>query len=319
MIYITKQKKTKTNLKTTLIDDSASGVFVVETKQEQKVIVVGVGNVGGKIVLSLLAAGVPPNQIVIIDFDTIESHNIANQLNGCMLGIAKVDGLLSTVRHLYGNDVANSITAYQNALGEDDESFPLGAQQDLIQGSILILAIDSPNGMKNIYNNVLLYATPDIVCAANFSKIYRDDNGNDASGKITLMPDKVYLRKFCESFANSALEISREDTTPACKQPNCSLPGELASALLVQRLMMFLRYRNKTLPASITSNVKALTEATGIVYEESVIMYENNEYTNYVPVEPAADYICSVRFDLANPFSMSGEHIVKSVETTELT
>ena len=70
------------------IDDSASGVFVVETKENQRVVVVGVGNVGGKVVLSLLAAGVPPSQIIIIDFDTIESHNIANQLNGCMLGIA---------------------------------------------------------------------------------------------------------------------------------------------------------------------------------------------------------------------------------------
>mgnify|MGYP002359529785 FL=1 len=304
----------------TLIDDSASGVFVVETREGQKVVVVGIGNVGGKIVLSLLAAGVPPGQIVIIDFDTIESHNIANQLNGCLLGIAKVDGLKSTVRHLYGDAAADAILTYQNALGEDNEDFPLDAQRDLVQDSILILAIDSPKGMKNIYNNVLLHATPDIVCAANFSKIYRDDNGNDASGKITLMPDKIYFRKFCESFANSALEISREDTTPACKQPNCSLPGELASALLVQRLMMFLRHRAKTLPASITNNTVDLTGTTGIVFEESEFIDENEDaWTNYTPVEPAVDYICSVRFDLANPFSMSEERIVKNAETTELT
>lgn len=303
-----------------LIDDSASGVFVIETKPGQKVVVVGVGNVGGKIVLSLLAAGVPPNQIAIIDFDTIESHNVANQLNGCVLGIAKVDGLRSTVRHLYGDDVANAILTYQNALGEEDESFPLDAQRDLVQDSILILAIDSPNGMKNIYNNVLLHATPDIVCAANFSKIYRDDNGNNAVGKITLMPDKIYYRAFCKSFADSALEISREDTIPACKQPNCSLPGELASALLVQRLMMFLRYRTGTLPASITNDVDALTGATGIVYEETEFIDENgDDWVNYIPVKPAVDYICSVRFDLANPFSISGERIIKNSETTELT
>ena len=299
------------------IDDSASGVFVVETREGQKVVVVGVGNVGGKIVLSLLAAGVPPGQIIIIDFDTIESHNIANQLNGCMLGIAKVDGLKSTVRHLYNDDVANSVIAYQCALGEDHEEFPLDAQQDLVEGAIVILAIDSPKGMRNIYNNVFRHATPDIVCAANFSKIRRDDNGNNASGKITIMPDKVYLRKFCESFANSALEVSSPDT-PACHLLNCSIPGEWASVLLVQRLMMLLRYRNQTLPASITSNVTALTQATGIVYEESTIVYENNEYTNYVPVEVERDYICSVRFDLANPFSMSQERIFKSNETTEL-
>ena len=302
-----------------IIDDSASGVFVVETKAEQKVVVVGIGNVGGKIVLSLLAAGVSPEQIVIIDFDTIESHNIANQLNGCMLGIAKVDGLKSTVRHLYGDNVGNAIIAYQCALGEDHEEFPLAAQQYLVDGSIVILAIDSPRGMRNIYNNVLRHATPDILCAANFSKIYRDDNGNEASGKITVMPDKVYFRKFCESFASSALEISREDTTPACKQPNCSLPGELASALLVQRLMMFLRYRNRTLPASITNNVTALSCATGIVFEESEFIDENEDaWTNYTPVEPTVDYICSVRFDLANPFNISEERIVKSTETTEL-
>lgn len=301
------------------IDDSASGVFVVETKENQRVVVVGVGNVGGKVVLSLLAAGVPPEQIVIIDFDTIESHNVANQLNGHMLGIAKVDGLKSTIRYLYGADVANSVIAYQCALGEDHEEFPLAAQQYLVDGSIVILAIDSPKGMRNIYNNVLRHATPDIVCAANFSKIYRDDNGNEASGKITVMPDKVYFRKFCESFANSALEISREDTTPACKQPNCSLPGELASALLVQRLMMFLRYRNRTLPASITNNVTALSCATGIVFEESEFIDENEDaWTNYTPVEPTVDYICSVRFDLANPFNISEERIVKSTETTEL-
>lgn len=301
-----------------IIDDSASGVFVVETKENQRVVVVGVGNVGGKVVLSLLAAGVPPEQIVIVDFDTIESHNVANQLNGHMLGIAKVDGLKSTVRHLYGDNVGNAIIAYQCALGEDHEEFPLAAQQYLVDGSIVILAIDSPRGMRNIYNNVFRHATPDIVCAANFSKIRRDDNGNNASGKITIMPDKVYLRKFCESFANSALEVSSPDT-PACHLLNCSIPGEWASVLLVQRLMMLLRYRNQTLPASITNNVTALSCATGIVFEESEFIDENEDaWTNYTPVEPTVDYICSVRFDLANPFNISEERIVKSTETTEL-
>jgi hypothetical protein len=63
----------------------------------------------------------------------------------------------------------------------------------------------------------------------------------------------------------------------------------------------------------------ALTGATGIVFEESEFIDENgDDWTNYTPVEPAVDYICSVRFDLANPFNMSEERIVKSTETTEL-
>ena len=125
-----------------MIDPSRHvGVFSPEEFGDKLIDVIGAGAVGSRIVLSLAKLGI--KNIRVWDFDTIEEHNIANQLYGNdQIGLHKVTALHDLV-------LKNTGTEIQVCAEKVDGSQKLG--------DIVFLNPDTMASRKEIWEKALRY------------------------------------------------------------------------------------------------------------------------------------------------------------------
>ena len=271
-----------------LVDSAANGVFAIEVDilhnlNVERIVVVGMGNIGSRIALMLLQSGLPPSMLTIIDGDTVESHNVSNQLCGKRLGVAKVEGFRSVVAGLLGIETAEKITSYKMFLGAED--IDLALQLAICKNSILIMAIDNTACAMPLYNNIIR-DVPSIymVMAANFSRYLRSNNGAGAIGAVSMMTNSGYFKAFFEDFYLSGKEVQLTDEN-ACRQPNAALPGQIVANLAVSRLINYLRRKASKLPHEISNDPRAMAITTGRYYTTSFV--DGMEEVVTVPFEDA--------------------------------
>ncbi len=78
-----------------------------------RVTVIGAGASGSWLVMQLAKLGV--QDIHVYDFDTVEEHNVPNQLFGVLdIGKAKVDALREHVHHMTGLEITTYNERYEN-------------------------------------------------------------------------------------------------------------------------------------------------------------------------------------------------------------
>ena len=102
--------------------------------------VVGAGGIGSFVVLTLAKMGF--SDILVIDPDTIEEHNLPNQFYRIAdIGKRKVDALREIVNDYTGTDI--SVSGYM--WRKEDE---------IDNGGVVISAVDSMKSRKDIYDSV---------------------------------------------------------------------------------------------------------------------------------------------------------------------
>jgi molybdopterin-synthase adenylyltransferase len=111
--------------------------------QNEAVLLIGAGGIGAATAVCLAKVGFP--RISVMDFDTVEAHNIPNQFLPCTPGIKKVDGLRELVEQL----VDTSESTHQFL----DEK--VTADTDLSAFTIIIAAVDSMGMRQEIWQNVM--------------------------------------------------------------------------------------------------------------------------------------------------------------------
>ncbi len=117
------------------------GVFARDAFGKKRIDVIGVGATGSRIVLSLAKLGL--ENIHVWDFDSVESHNIANQaFNQSHIGMLKVDALAAIVKEATGL----KLTTHNERVD--------GSQQ---LGDVVFLLTDTMSSRKEIWNKGLRY------------------------------------------------------------------------------------------------------------------------------------------------------------------
>lgn len=115
-------------------------IFSPQRFGDTRIDVIGAGATGSSIVLFLAKLGA--TNIHVWDFDTIESHNLSNQMYGpSHIGMAKVDALYEVVQYLTGT----KIVPHNEKVTEDTD----------IPGKYVFLLVDSIAARREIADNCL--------------------------------------------------------------------------------------------------------------------------------------------------------------------
>jgi molybdopterin/thiamine biosynthesis adenylyltransferase len=101
---------------------------------EQRVVIIGLGNIGSHAALALARMGV--RRFALYDFDTVEVHNLASQAYTLAdVGTVKLDAIERTMRAVAEDiEVVKHPVAYQVAHREGS---------GVIDGDIVVIAVDS--------------------------------------------------------------------------------------------------------------------------------------------------------------------------------
>ncbi len=264
-----------------MIETSANGVFVIDMQLlEQQgingIVVVGMGNIGSRIALLLLQSGILASQLTLIDGDTVEPHNLANQLCGAVTGIPKVEGFKNTVAAVLGENVADKLTLKPIFLGEDNDSCMIDEQIYLLNDKLVIFAIDNTECVRVIYNEIVQYATIPMIMFANFSRILRKNNGAGGIGAVTVLPGSMYYRDFFNAFYLGGKEYKEGDEN-ACRLPNAAIVGQDVATLAVKRIVNWSRFLGDKLPNEVTVSQEAMATAVGQDFKVD----ENGDITTF--------------------------------------
>ena len=118
---------------------ASMGLLPLEARKTP-ITVVGAGSTGSFTVLALAKMGF--GNITVWDFDTVELHNVDNQVYGSKhIGMSKVDALEAVILELA--DV--SMTAYD---------FPFNGDMPLLAEEIVIFATDSIDSRKDAWEKI---------------------------------------------------------------------------------------------------------------------------------------------------------------------
>lgn len=113
------------------------GIFNPATIENKKILVVGCGAIGSKIVVELIKLGL--EDITVYDFDKVESHNIANQaFNVDDIGKYKVDAI---------KDYANKNDAEKVKVFASKYTSEMAKESDF---DFIFLAVDSIETRKDL-------------------------------------------------------------------------------------------------------------------------------------------------------------------------
>ncbi len=279
------------------MNTSANGVFSIDVEalkkcgvDEQKsdvderksgadgILVIGIGNIGGKIADLLLRSGLPPTMLQIVDGDTVEAHNIPNQLCGTVEGVPKVTGFKRAIATTLGRSTGEAIVSHKLFLGSDE--YPIQRQIEMCENKIIVFAIDNTECVKDIYNNIISKAENiPLIIVGNFSRFLRAKKGSGAIGAVTMLPGKGYYRSFFNNFYQNG-KLYKEEEPSACRLPNASFAGSVVANLLVGRLLNYLRSLNEQLPIEVINSPEAMAYAVG----QNLTVNEDEEVTTY-PLE----------------------------------
>lgn len=149
-----------------------STIFKPEMLLGETVHIIGCGAVGSALAFSLVKLGVP--HICLYDADTIEEHNIPNQ----MFSYADVGKNKATRL----KEILDGILSYPETKIEAYPDFVTGDSEHVIQGYIFNL-VDSMNARREIYES---YAKANFACTRYFEtrmglkvlRVYSVDNLN---------------------------------------------------------------------------------------------------------------------------------------------
>ena len=149
-----------------LVSEHWRGLDFYQPKNDSnpKVVIIGCGAIGSYTAFGLARLGV--KELVLIDFDTVEGHNLPNQFFAESLnikeGIFKTSALEATIK-LMVKDVSI-------------KSFPLKFEQvfpdEWKDASAIIVAVDDMNVRKFIYNKVLECNNRQLLLDARIGGIY---------------------------------------------------------------------------------------------------------------------------------------------------
>lgn len=167
-------------------------VFSPDAFGDRQVDVIGVGATGSRIVQGLCKLGV--RNIVAWDFDTVEAHNVANQIYGLEhVGMLKVEALQKIMRASTGTD----ITVHAEAVDGSQEL-----------GDYVFLLTDSMKSRKQIWNGGIRYK-PSIRC------MIETRMGVDQGRVYTIQPiNPAHVREWEKS-----LSLSDMTERSACGSP----------------------------------------------------------------------------------------------------
>lgn len=163
------------------------GLIDMDKVQKSRIIVIGAGAVGSYTVLGLAKLGVP--YIQVFDMDTVEEHNVSNQLYGPGdIGKPKVDALAEWIDKFTGIEI--------EAINEAYEDQPLKG--------IVITPLDSMDARTKVWeankDNPLIPLYIDPRMGAEVAQIYsfRPIHEGDKYEK-TLYPDEETTQEPCTS------------------------------------------------------------------------------------------------------------------------
>jgi hypothetical protein len=162
-------------------------IFSPDQFGHRRVDVIGAGATGSRIAMSLAKLGL--TSIHVWDFDTIEAHNVANQLFGNdQLGQKKVAALAELIKRATGT----KITIHDEKV---DGNQPLG--------EVVFLLVDSMAGRKEIWSRGLKFKPQ--------TKLLIETRMGADSGRVyTLNPSKMTHIKAYEQtlYADEETEVS---------------------------------------------------------------------------------------------------------------
>ena len=136
-----------------IITDYTKQKELIEPNQTtQRVNIIGCGALGSWVAFILLKMGF--NNIYVYDFDTIEEHNIPNQLfREQQIGIPKVDALRDIYEEFFDDTTdQNRLTILNRRLDESNCQI----------GGLTLCCVDTMAGRKELYTNMFKYGNSDI-------------------------------------------------------------------------------------------------------------------------------------------------------------
>lgn len=76
-----------------------TAIFDPELFEEKKVTIIGLGNIGSHVALTLARMGI--RSFVLFDHDTVENHNLSSQsYNRTFIGVSKVEAVSAQIRNI---------------------------------------------------------------------------------------------------------------------------------------------------------------------------------------------------------------------------
>ena len=170
--------------------------------QNQSVLLIGAGGIGAATALCLAKVGFP--SITVMDFDTIEPHNIPNQFLPNTPGVKKVDGLRDLIEQL-----VDTTDATHQFLDEK-----VTADTDLGGYTVIIAAVDSMGMRQEIWDRVM--------------------EGADSAHLF------VDARMGADSFQVFTVDLTAEDAVERYESEYLFPPGESIEVPCTMRATMYL-------------------------------------------------------------------------------
>lgn len=153
---------------------------IIDTDEVQmKIDIVGAGSTGSNLALLLARLGL--KDITVYDNDTVEDHNLGHQMYRVKdIGKSKVEALAELIEEATGTKIkaVNEFTDGKN-----------------IKTDILVLALDSMSGRKEVAENALCMFIVDSRMGGEMLSVYATDD--KARHAATLFPDEEAVALPC--------------------------------------------------------------------------------------------------------------------------
>ena len=191
-------------------------------EHKRRINVLGCGAAGSWVVFFLLKMGF--ENIHVYDFDTIEEHNIPNQMfKESQIGCTKLDSIVNIYNDFF-NEENKRLTIHNTKITEDNAH---------VLKDIVLCCVDSMMARKFIYENCYKYGQAELFIELRLSiwgayvyTLYK--NGKDWTKKYE---DTLY--------ADEETEVS------ACGVSQTALPAAVnAASIMIMKMIVWLRGEN---------------------------------------------------------------------------
>lgn len=186
------------------------------TKLDKKIVIIGAGGIGSWTALALTKMGC--SDVTVLDFDTIEEHNLGSQIyNESDIGLKKVDALKEKVEHISASKIHILKKKYTK-----NTSF----RQFLQKFDIIISAVDSIVVRTDMFHELL---------EDEFSGWYID--GRMAANEINLYCIKMDNKKHTDLYEETLFKPSEAVAIPCSARAviyNCFVISGLIADLVAQ-------------------------------------------------------------------------------------
>jgi len=203
-----------------ILDYSKQSELINTLEVEEQIHIIGCGALGSWIGFILLKMGF--NNIHMYDFDTIEEHNIPNQLfMESQIGTTKTDAMMEIYKNFF-IDADLRLTVHHGKLDEDSPILP----------GIIFCAVDTMSSRKELYEKLFKYSTAGTLWIEGRLSLY--------GAYVYTLPHNVpdmYTKYETTLYDDVEAELS------ACGVSQTALPSAINTATVM--IMNMIEYINK--------------------------------------------------------------------------